>query len=102
MDLLEGAPSRTRRRAVSIPYGAIRWIYVGDVIFPRDTRICFNPLRGNPVDLPIALAGEYEVLVVVSIPYGAIRWIYGRKHRRKHLWNAGFNPLRGNPVDLRI
>ena len=36
----------------------------------------FNPLRGNPVDLPIALAGEYEVLVVVSIPYGAIRWIY--------------------------
>ena len=36
----------------------------------------FNPLRGNPADLP-----------------GFGLWL--------RLWALGFNPLRGNPADLR-
>ena len=60
---------------VSIPYGAIRWIYGVTEPFKAIAKVGFNPLRGNPVDLR----------QLFSFP--------ARSH-------TGFNPLRGNPVDL--
>ena len=36
---------------VSIPYGAIRWIYSTKELGVLDLETGFNPLRGNPVDL---------------------------------------------------
>ena len=90
---------------VSIPYGAIRWIYERALGPSGELHQCFNPLRGNPVDLrKIGRRGEapkrvsipYGAIrwiywstrrviytgITVSIPYGAIRWIYGRARRR--------------------
>ena len=60
---------------VSIPYGAIRRIYVIAGTPTVSGFKSFNPLRGNPADLPTT--EEIEEIAELS-----------------------FNPLRGNPADL--
>ena len=99
VDLRPGLEGIGGPNQVSIPYGAIRWIYSSSSVILRGDDASFNPLRGNPVDLRSKRLGVPSQ-ARVSIPYGAIRWIYELEFALGEDIECGFNPLRGNPVDL--
>ena len=85
---------------VSIPYGAIRWIYAHCELEHKDARwvsIPYGAIRWIYRVQPENLYYFHNV----SIPYGAIRWIYLVQEEGNEPYWARFNPLRGNPVDLR-
>ena len=148
MDLRLHSPWSCSEMVVSIPYGAIRWIYgvsgerkVSWQLFQSPTGQSggstqrskvdgstmmafqsptgqsggstlsllgrpipsprFNPLRGNPVDLPGHLMLEGGGKLLFQSPTGQSGGSTLYAPSTSASWVSCFNPLRGNPVDLR-